>query len=373
MSVDYQKWTDIALSDQEFPREEALKVLTDENVDILKLASAAGDVRMKYFGKKVKVHQINNIQNGLCPEDCGYCGQSKDAEADLNMYSLKEEESIIQEAHEAKAKGVARYCMVASGRGPSAKRTEQLARIVKRINDEVGIKTCLSVGLVNEEQAVKLKNAGLDRLNHNLNTSERHTPNIVTTHTYQDRIDTLNAAKAAGLDNCAGMIVGLGEMIEDILDVAYELRERRVPSIPINFLVPIEGNKLYDFGQLSPEHCLRILCAFRFVNPDAEIRMGGGREGHLRSLQSMGLYPANSLFIEGYLVTRGDRKNKAFRMIEDAGFEIDGVNLEALEASAESQGPDFEIDENPNIMHPKTAKIPAMAASGPCGGSGSCG
>lgn len=373
MSIDYQKWTDIALSDQEFPREEALKILTDPSVDIIKLASAAGDVRIKYFGKKVKVHQINNIQNGLCPEDCGYCGQSKDAEADLNMYSLKEEESIIQEAHEAKAKGVARYCMVASGRGPSDKRTDQLARIVQRINDEVGIKTCLSVGLVNDEQAVKLKNAGLDRLNHNLNTSERHTPNIVNTHTYQDRIDTLDAAKKAGLDNCAGMIVGLGEIIDDILDVAYELRERKVPSIPINFLVPIEGNKLYDFGQLTPEHCLKILCVFRFINAEAEIRMGGGREGHLRSLQSMALYPANSLFIEGYLVTRGDRKNKAFRMIEDAGFEIDGIKLDEIEES-QSQDSDFEIDDNPDIMHPKTAKpAKALASSGPCAGSGSCG
>lgn len=366
MSIDYQKWTELALENKPFPREDALSILASPEIDILKLTSAAGEVRLKNFGKKVKVHQINNIQNGYCPEDCGYCGQSKDSEADINQYKMKSEDDIVAEAHEAKKKGVYRYCMVSSGRGPNDKRTEDLTRVIQRITDEVGIKTCLSVGLVDDEQAKKFKAAGLDRLNHNLNTSEKHTPNIVSTHTYEDRINTLNAAKNAGLDNCAGMIVGMGETDDDILDVAYELRKREVPSIPINFLVPIEGNKLFDFDQLNPERCLKILCVFRLINPNAELRMGGGREGHLRGLQSLALYVANSLFIEGYLVTRGDRKHKAFRMIEDAGFEIDGINLESLEESSADR---FAIDENPDIMNPKTAQA---AAGRPCSASGSC-
>ncbi|MCM8542949.1 MAG: biotin synthase BioB [Lentisphaeraceae bacterium] len=367
MSIDYQKWTELALENKPFPKEDALAILSNPDVDILKLTSAAGEVRLKHFGKKVKVHQINNIQNGYCPEDCGYCGQSKDSEADINQYKMKSEDDIVAEAYEAKQKGVYRYCMVSSGRGPNDKKADELTRIIKRINEEVGIKTCLSAGLVSDDQAKMFKAAGLDRLNHNLNTSEKHTPNIVSTHTYQDRIDTLNAAKKAGLDNCAGMIVGMGETDEDILDVAYELKKREVPSIPINFLVPIEGNKLFDFDQLNPERCLKILAVFRFVNPDAELRMGGGREGHLRGLQSLALYIANSLFIEGYLVTRGDKKHKAFRMIEDAGFEIDGINLEAASESSSSR---FAIDENPDIMNPKTAQAALGKTS--CSAQGSC-
>ena len=350
----FQEWTRIALSGDPFPRQDARMMLADESVDALRLAAAAGDVRMTHFGRKVKVHQINNIKNGLCPEDCGYCAQSKVSEAALKKYRMKDEESIIEEAREAKRRGVYRYCMVASGRGPTDRETAELARIVRRINDEIGIKTCLSVGLVDLEKAKTLKDAGLDRLNHNLNTSRDHTPKIVSTHTYQDRIDTLVAAKRAGLESCSGMIAGMGETDDDIVDVAYELRSLEVPSIPVNFLIPIAGNPLYDFNQLSPLRCLRILCMFRFVNPTAEIRIAGGREGHLRGLQSLALYPANSLFVDGYLATRGDAKAKAYQMIEDAGFEIEG---EVEGRSPQNSAQRYAIDDNANIMNPKTAVI----------------
>ena len=267
---------------------------------------------------------------------------------------MKDEDAIVQEAHEAKASGVYRYCMAASGRGPTEKQSRYLARVIKRINDEVGIKTCLSIGLVDLAKAKMFKTAGLDRLNHNLNTSEKHTLKIVSTHTYQDRVDTLKAAKAAGLDTRSGMIVGMGESDQDILDVAYTLRRMKVPSIPINFLVPIKGNPIYDFNQLTPERCLRILCMFRFVNPTAEIRVAGGREGHLRGLQSLALYPANSLFVDGYLVSRGAAKNAVYQMIEDAGFELE---CERDEISVASSAEKFALDDNPNIMNPKTALV----------------
>jgi biotin synthase len=264
---------------------------------------------------------------------------------------MKGEEEIIREAYKAKSRGVYRYCMVASGRGPTERITMKLADIIRRIKQEVGIRTCLSVGIVSDSQARILKEAGLDRLNHNLNTSENHTPKVVTTHLYNDRVKTLRAAKQAGLDTCSGIIVGMGESNKDILDVAYSLHDMKVPSIPVNFLIPIPGNPLYNFNQLTPEHCLRILCAYRFINPKSEIRIGGGREGHLRSLQSLALYPANSLFVEGYLVTRGDKINKVYQMIFDAGFEPendDGFNHELSSAKK------FALDDNPNIMNPKT-------------------
>jgi len=351
MSINYEEWVKIALDGKDFSREDAVTILEDRDIDILRLAAAAGDVRMATFGKKVMVHQINNIQNGLCPEDCGYCGQSKISEAPLNKYAMKDEDEILREAHEAKSRGVYRYCMVASGRGPTDRTTVKLAKIIRRINEEVGIKTCLSAGIVNESQAKALKEAGLDRLNHNLNTSEAHTPSVVTTHGYSDRVETLRAAKQAGLDTCSGIIVGMGESNDDILDVAYSLRDMEVPSIPVNFLIPIPGNPLYDFDQLTPQRCLRILCAFRFINPKSEIRMAGGREGHLRGLQTLALYPANSLFVEGYLVTRGDSANKVFQMIRDAGFEPEGDVDSSLELSPSGE---FMLDDNPDIMNPKT-------------------
>jgi biotin synthase len=354
MTERFEQWTQLALRGGLLPRSDARAMLADETIDVLQLAAAAGAVRMAHFGRKVKVHQINNIKNGLCPEDCGYCAQSKISTAALRKYPTKDEESIVQEAREAKARGVYRYCMVASGRGPTDREARELARIIKRITDEVGIRTCLSVGLVDVATARMFKAAGLDRLNHNLNTSRRHTSSIVTTHTYQDRIDTLVAAKQAGLENCSGMITGMGESDDDIVDVAYELRALDVPSIPVNFLIPIHGNPIYDFDQLSPLRCLRILCMFRFVNPRAEIRIAGGREGHLRGLQSVALYPANSLFVDGYLATRGDAKAKVYEMIEDAGFELES---ELPEEPRRTSAQRYAIDDNANIMNPKTAVV----------------
>lgn len=322
MTIDFKQWINIALSDRLFPVEEALTILKDPNINFLELIAAAGEVRMATFGRKVMLHRINNIQSGLCPEDCGYCGQSKISKAAIENYPIKSEEIIIQEAREAKAQGAYRYCMVSSGRGPTMKRTQQLAQIIQRINTEVGIKTCLSVGLVDIEQARILKKAGLDRLNHNLNTSEQHTPQIVTTHSFQERIKTLEVARQSDLDICSGMIVGMGESIQDILEVAYKLREIGASSIPVNFLIPISGNPLFDFNQLTPQWCLKILCLFRFVNPKAEIRIGGGREVHLRGLQALALYPANSMFVEGYLVTKGTPIDQVCQLIADAGFEV---------------------------------------------------
>jgi biotin synthase len=354
MTYNLQDWVDNAIVNKPFPETFASAILAPDKIGILPLIDAAGKVRMDKFGKKVKLHQINNIQNGLCPEDCGYCGQSKTASQPTKQYIIKNEDAIIEDARQAKERGVYRYCMVASGRGPNDRQMDQLKRIVGRVHDEVGIRSCLSVGFINDQQARDLKSCGLDRLNHNLNTSEAHTSKVVSTHTFQDRIDTLRAASNAGLGSCSGMIAGMGETDEDILEVAYKLRDMKVPSIPINFLVPIEGNRIKDFDQLTPERCLRILCLFRFVNPRVEIRVGGGREGHLRGMQGLALYPANSLFIEGYLVTRGDDFDKVERMISDAGFEIDGV---AQKKPTCAKGHTFKIDDNPNIMNPDTVEI----------------
>ncbi len=323
----YARLAERALRDEPPGEAQSLWMLDGEDVELLPLLHAAFEPRRRHFGRKVMVHILNNVQNGLCPEDCGYCSQSKNSTAAIRKYPLKSDEEILEGAEAAARAGATRYCMVLSGRGPTLERTRRLAEIIRKVKAAYPIEVCLSVGLLEEEHARVLADAGLDRLNHNLNTSESHYAEICTTHTYRDRVSTLLAAKKCGIEPCSGLIVGMGETSRDVVEVALRLRELEVPSIPVNFLIPIEGNPVRSDGSLTPERCLRALALMRLVNPRAEIRVAGGREGHLRTLAPLALYPANSLFVEGYLTTRGDSVGETYRMIRDAGFEVDGNPL----------------------------------------------
>ncbi len=296
---------------------------------MLDLLAAAYRVRRTFRGNKVHIHVLMNAKSGLCPEDCGYCSQSKLSTAPIEKYPLVSQERLLAGAWQAKAALAKRFCMVTSGRGPTAREIEHLAAATRRIVDEVGIKVCACVGLLTEEQALVLKDAGVDQLNHNLNTSERFHPEITTTHTYQDRVRTLQAARKAGLNLCSGAIFGMGEADSDLIDILSALRDLEPQSIPINFLHPIEGTPLEGVSELTPNRCLRILCLARFLNPKQEIRVAGGRELHLRSMQAMALYAADSIFTEGYLTTPGQTTKDAWQMIEDLGFEIEVVDDEA--------------------------------------------
>ncbi len=301
----------------------AERILTDRNIEILPLLNAAYEVRKTYHGKEVAIHILNNAANGYCPEDCNYCAQSKNSKADIEEYGLKTDDEILTEAKAAYDNGAFRYCMVFAGRGPSERRVEKMCDLIGQIKEKYPpLEICVSAGLMDESATQKLKDAGLDRLNHNLNTTESNYEKICTTHTWQDRVDTLNAANKVGLEVCSGMIVGMGEPAQDIIEVALKLRELEAKSIPINFLLPIEGTPIDPAKNLSPEFCLRVLCLFRFLNPKAEIRAAAGREYHLRSMEVMALYPANSIFLQGYLNTKGNTDLKTLQMIQDAGFEI---------------------------------------------------
>ena len=232
-------------------------------------------------------------------------------------------ERLLEEARAARQSRARRFCIVTSGRGATRGEVEYLAGAVRTIREEVGIAICACVGLLDEEKARALKEAGVDRLNHNLNTSERFTPGIVTTHGYGDRVKTLQAARKAGLDLCSGAIFGMGETDDDVIDVLMALRDLDPRSIPVNFLHPIDGTPLEGTWRLTPLHCLRILCLARLLHPHREIRVAGGRELHLRSLQPLALYAANSIFVEGYLTTPGQGTKEALQMIEDMGFEVE--------------------------------------------------
>jgi biotin synthase len=194
---------------------------------------------------------------------------------------------------------------------------------VREIREKTGMNICCSLGLMNEEKIRRLKEVGVGRVNHNLNTSRTYHPEIVTTHTYDDRMATIENVKHAGVSTCSGGIIGMGESDDDIIDLALALRAMDIDSIPINFLHSIPKTPFEEKKQLTPQKCLKTLCLFRFVNPSKEIRVAGGREVNLRSLQPLSLYPANSLFVNGYLTTPGQEASDAHQMIADLGFELD--------------------------------------------------
>ncbi len=323
-------WGELAdrvLAGGELERAEALAVLRAPDDELLALLDAAFRIRRASFGRLVKLNMIVNAKSGICPEDCGYCSQSIVSTAPIPKYSLLSEEVIVEGAREAWARKARTYCIVASGRGPSARELRQVTAAVRRIKEELPMKICACLGLLTEEQARELRAAGVDRYNHNVNTARERYPQITTTHTYDDRVRTLEAVRRAGISPCAGFIAGMGESDEQLVDVAFALRELDADSIPVNFLNAIPGTPLEGTAELDPRRCLRILALVRLVCPTKEIRVAGGREVNLRSLQPLALYAANSIFVGDYLTTPGQAAEADWQMLEDLGFEIEECAL----------------------------------------------
>ena len=334
----YAELAAIAIAGETLTRDQCREVLEAPDAEILALLQASYEVRKTFVGNSVHLHVLMNAKSGACQEDCGYCSQSKVSSTDIPVYPLVDEEQMLEGARQAKAAKAKRFCMVIATRGPSWPDVERISAAVRRIKQEVDIGICVSVGLLNEDKAQALHDAGVEQLNHNLNTSESYYSEICTTHTYEDRMQTLQAARNAGLNLCTGAIFGMGERQDDIIDLLLELRGLDVQSIPINFLIPIEGTPLQESNYLSPQDCLRILCLARFLNPRQEIRVSGGREFHLRSLQPLSLYPANSIFVDGYLTEPGQPAGDAWRMIRDMGFEIE----EHVEGEPQHEAPEHQ-------------------------------
>ncbi|HET6879824.1 MAG TPA: biotin synthase BioB [Pirellulales bacterium] len=303
-------------------RDEALAVLSAPDEELPDLLAASFRVRRRYFGNTVQLYFLMNAKSGLCPEDCSYCSQSKVSEAQIPRYNVLNREKLLDGARVAAERQSKTYCIVISARGPNEREMEAVTSIVPEIKRRHGMEICACLGLLTPEQARRLKDCGVDKVNHNLNTSEGFYGEICSTHTFQDRLATLRAVREAGMQLCSGGIVGMGEATGDVVDMAFTLRELGVESIPVNFLNPIEGTPLAGEGRLNPRYCLKVLCMFRLANPASEIRIAGGRELHLRSLQPLGLYPANSMFVGDYLTTKGQAPDEDYRMIEDLGFAI---------------------------------------------------
>lgn len=310
------------LNGHQLDRDECRSILECPDVEILDLLAATFRVRQQHFGLKVHFYHLKNAKSGLCPEDCHYCSQSVISEAEIDKYVIGNERVLMDGARRAKELNSRTYCIVASGRGPTDREVDHVCGVVKKIKDELGLHICVCLGFLKPDQAQRLADAGVDRVNHNLNTSERFYPEICTTHTYADRVDTLNVVKNAGMELCSGLIVGMGEENEDIIDVIMDLHGLKVASIPVNFLHAIDGTPLQRKHDLDPRYCLKVLCLLRLAHPAVEIRIAGGRELNLRSMQAMGLYAANSLFVSDYLTTKGQSPELDFEMIKDLGFEI---------------------------------------------------
>jgi biotin synthase len=316
---------DRVLAGQALSRADALAVLEAPDGELLEILGAAYRLRRHFYGDVVKLNFLINAKSGHCPEDCAYCSQSIVSTAKIDRYQLISKDEIVAQAERAVELRASTCCIVISARGPSKRELNGVTEAVREIKERhPGLKLCACLGLVDDAQASELADAGVERYNHNLNTSADFYDSICSTHGHQDRVETVQTVARAGMSPCSGVIVGMGETQEQLVDACFALRDIGAESIPVNFLLPIEGTPLEaQQERLDPRFCLKVLAMFRLVCPDREIRLSAGREVHLRSLQPLGLYAANAIFAADYLTEPGQPAEDDWRMIEDLGFTVE--------------------------------------------------
>jgi biotin synthase len=301
-------------------REEALALANAPDDELLAVLHAAFKIRSRFHGRKVRLHLLQNAKSGVCPEDCTFCSQSLRHASAVEQYGMQSVEELVEGADNAHGSGAVTYCIATATRGPSAHEIDTVCSAVASLKQKYPLKVCVSLGLLKPGQAERLREAGVDRYNHNLETSRRYFPSIVTTHSWEDRFSTLTMARTAGLEICSGGIIGMGEAPEDRVDLALALREISPESVPLNFLDPRPGTPLAETMRLTPQECLKALAMFRFVHREADVRLAGGREAALDKMQPLALYAANSIFTSGYLTTAGQGVSEDYKLIAQAGF-----------------------------------------------------
>lgn len=303
-------------------RETALKLAQCGGADAFSLMAHASKVRQVHRGSRVDLCSIVNAKSGSCPEDCSFCAQSSHSRTRADKYPLVNGETIMAAAREARQRGVKRFCIVTSGKKPSAKEMDQICSCIAELRKE-DMLPCATLGMLSRDELKQLRDAGLNRYHHNLETSEAFFSEICTTHTYRDKIRTIEAAQDLGISLCSGGIFGMGETWEDRIDMAFALKELGVDSVPVNFFTPIAGTPLGSRDFLSPLEALKIIALYRLILPAREIRVCGGRPGTLRDLQShIFSAGADGLLIGNYLTTPGRDPEEDLRMIRDMGMEI---------------------------------------------------
>lgn len=346
MSIDQRiaELARIVLAGGSLSREQARELAAVEGDDRYDLFHWANKIRLRFVGRAVKFCSIVAAKVGACSEDCGFCAQSKHYHTHVTPGKMTVEE-MVAASTEATANGASSFGIVNSGRGPTDRELDWLEPFFRRTASEGRIRPCATLGELTPEQALRLRALGVQRVNHNLETSRRHFPHIVRTHTYDDRLRTISVAKAAGLSICSGGIFGLGEDWEDRIDMALELRDLGADVVPINFLNAIQGTPLYGrVAELEPMEALHIIAVFRFLLPDRELKIAGGREKILRDMQSWMFYAGGSSFLIGnYLTTFGRSPEHDHRMLRDLGLPyvtFDEVEHEADPSAARSVGPE---------------------------------
>ncbi len=290
--------------------------------DLHILAESANKITREIHGAKIDIEQLNNIKKNACSEDCTFCGQSAFFDTDIDAYRLPPADKIVDAARTAMEQGAESYCLVAAWREPSAGDFDTVCDIIGQINRKVGIQVECSLGFLTAKQAVRLKQLGVKRYNHNLETARSKFPDICTTHTYQDRLDTLRIAREAGLELCTGGIIGMGETREQRLEIIQELAALRPEEVTINILVPVPGTPLELQDRLPNSEIVRMFAVTRFALPESIIKISGGREVNTEDsgvelLQS----GANGIITAGYLTTGGNTSEQDRDMIERIGLE----------------------------------------------------
>ncbi len=283
-----------------------------------RLTARANEVRKTYIGNKLELCAIINARSGLCSEDCRFCAQSAKHRTNVEVYPLMKKEQLVNAAQKAKTIGAERFGIVTSGNRLSDKEINVIARAVSQINDKVGIAVCASLGAVEKHQLKFLKEAGLSRYHHNIETSRRFYPQIVSTHSFDERINTINSAKQAGLEVCSGGIIGMGESWPDRIDMAYTLKNLDVDSVAVNILIPIKGTALEHVEPIPAEEVIRTICIFRIILGDKTIKIAAGRETALENSQFRAFMAgANGMIIGGYLTVKGASPETDYELIEE--------------------------------------------------------
>jgi biotin synthase len=304
-------------------RQEAFDMLNLPDEALPELLDAACALRKKYKGNVVNIQLLTNARSGDCTQNCAYCAQSRTSQADIPQYDLVSYEKLRQDGYTVREKKLARHCIGLSGIRFSDQEIDQFADYIRKLKKETQTPICCSIGFLTPGQAEKLKAAGVNRINHNLNTSRNFYSAICTTHTYEERIANIKMLQGLGFEICCGGIVGLGESKTDVVDMLLEIQAIQPQSVPINFLIPIEGTALAeaDTSHLSAEYCLKVLCLARLLNPEADIRCAGGREIYLKGKEKWLFSVVDSVFASGYLTAGGQSIEDTINAITAAGFQ----------------------------------------------------
>jgi biotin synthase len=312
------------LSGSTLSKADALELisLSDEN-EVRALARVANDVRRTFMSNSIDLCALVNAKSGSCSEDCAFCAQSGHHETKITKYDLLEIRTIVAKAHAAEAAGAKHFCIVTSGAQLNNAEFDQVIKAYKLIKAETSLAIDGSLGMLDEDKIRRLKEVGLARFNHNLETSERYFPKICSTHTFADRLRTIRTLKKYGIEVCSGGILGMGEEKEDRVDLAMTLRKEGVTCIPINVLNPRQGTPLENIARITPLEAIAAIAVFRLINPTATIKIAGGRETSLGDHQQLSLEAGgNGFIIGGYLTTAGNSVEKDREIARNAGFEL---------------------------------------------------